>query len=622
MNSYLSNPLSAFLSESIIIGEDLQDHMATPHSGSKPNEFHGEEYLDFERYSPPSNDFSGPNRAAQGESASSEDLGPKQVKASTAPVFGSSERDGNIRLGEPEFGSSSFTSASAEPISVDSGFLAGDLASSNPTDQFTPVSFDIVGEDGIAMNSFQTSHFDCHPHYNSLPPSQPPSLPSSQPSSMPASPGRSHPPMAFSHLSQQLAAHQQQHASASGGISQQIPVSQPQSRFGRTQASAASSFNTLQHYSQPSQASLSRHPGLSRANSTTNATGMMPDPNLDLFHEVVPDLFGNGSGFSGFGGSYDLTASAPSTFSNLKVSSSFGPGSLGSTLAAASSYQRSSMASTPLGSYAGPNGFDPGSLGQSNHVPIPAAQLTRSGSQVSLSGSVGSVGRRNSSVSAAGGISKARSLSRSASTTDAAGKSRRNNNNEKLQCTNCSTKNTPLWRRNSEGQPLCNACGLFLKLHGQERPLSLKSDVIKKRNRNANNSNSSRSTQPAETDTSATGSSRRSSTTAAAFPKSKNEKPVLIAPKPFRDNTPALSQGGPSPLSQSGGPSPLPTSGSSVSPNTLSNDTSPASVTSLSNVVSPRHMSITAPSSGANTPAYSDSMHAGQVSMKWGWDNV
>ena len=53
-------------------------------------------------------------------------------------------------------------------------------------------------------------------------------------------------------------------------------------------------------------------------------------------------------------------------------------------------------------------------------------------------------------------------------------------------CTNCFTQTTPLWRRNPEGQPLCNACGLFLKLHGVVRPLSLKTDIIKKRNRGSN----------------------------------------------------------------------------------------------------------------------------------------
>ncbi|RLV90281.1 Transcriptional regulatory protein GAT1 [Spathaspora sp. JA1] len=63
-----------------------------------------------------------------------------------------------------------------------------------------------------------------------------------------------------------------------------------------------------------------------------------------------------------------------------------------------------------------------------------------------------------------------------------------------VQCSNCHTRTTPLWRRDPEGQPLCNACGLFLKLHGVVRPLSLKTDVIKKRQRGGASGTSSTGT--------------------------------------------------------------------------------------------------------------------------------
>ncbi|KAI4197167.1 MAG: hypothetical protein LQ350_006111 [Teloschistes chrysophthalmus] len=55
--------------------------------------------------------------------------------------------------------------------------------------------------------------------------------------------------------------------------------------------------------------------------------------------------------------------------------------------------------------------------------------------------------------------------------------------NQQPVCQNCSTATTPLWRRDEYGSVLCNACGLFLKLHGTSRPISLKTDVIKSRNR-------------------------------------------------------------------------------------------------------------------------------------------
>lgn len=46
------------------------------------------------------------------------------------------------------------------------------------------------------------------------------------------------------------------------------------------------------------------------------------------------------------------------------------------------------------------------------------------------------------------------------------------NSRKFLQCTNCQTRTTPLWRKSSAGDLLCNACGLFYKLHGVLRPLS------------------------------------------------------------------------------------------------------------------------------------------------------
>lgn len=49
------------------------------------------------------------------------------------------------------------------------------------------------------------------------------------------------------------------------------------------------------------------------------------------------------------------------------------------------------------------------------------------------------------------------------------------------ECSNCHTVKTPLWRKDPTGNTLCNACGLFYKLHGTTRPLSLKTDIIKKR---------------------------------------------------------------------------------------------------------------------------------------------
>lgn len=52
-----------------------------------------------------------------------------------------------------------------------------------------------------------------------------------------------------------------------------------------------------------------------------------------------------------------------------------------------------------------------------------------------------------------------------------------------LSCNNCNTTTTTLWRRNSQGEPVCNACGLYYKLHNVPRPLTMKKDGIQTRKR-------------------------------------------------------------------------------------------------------------------------------------------
>ncbi|XP_033823033.1 GATA binding protein 1a [Periophthalmus magnuspinnatus] len=56
-------------------------------------------------------------------------------------------------------------------------------------------------------------------------------------------------------------------------------------------------------------------------------------------------------------------------------------------------------------------------------------------------------------------------------------------------CANCHTSTTTLWRRNANGEPVCNACGLYFKLHNVNRPLTMKKDGIQTRNRKVSSKN-------------------------------------------------------------------------------------------------------------------------------------
>ncbi|TPX61306.1 hypothetical protein PhCBS80983_g01190 [Powellomyces hirtus] len=66
----------------------------------------------------------------------------------------------------------------------------------------------------------------------------------------------------------------------------------------------------------------------------------------------------------------------------------------------------------------------------------------------------------------------------------------RRSDNDELLCNACGLyyklhathrPKTPLWRRDDAARTLCNACGLYVKLHGTNRPTSLRNDVVRKR---------------------------------------------------------------------------------------------------------------------------------------------
>lgn len=49
------------------------------------------------------------------------------------------------------------------------------------------------------------------------------------------------------------------------------------------------------------------------------------------------------------------------------------------------------------------------------------------------------------------------------------------------RCSNCMTTKTTAWRRDQTGKLVCNACGLYYRLHRTNRPVHMRKDIIQQR---------------------------------------------------------------------------------------------------------------------------------------------
>ncbi|TPX71326.1 hypothetical protein CcCBS67573_g06207 [Chytriomyces confervae] len=56
------------------------------------------------------------------------------------------------------------------------------------------------------------------------------------------------------------------------------------------------------------------------------------------------------------------------------------------------------------------------------------------------------------------------------------------------RCANCNTTVASRWRRDDEGQRVCNACGVYFRLYGRKRVVAKTAKIVKRRNRVAKES--------------------------------------------------------------------------------------------------------------------------------------
>ncbi|XP_062943853.1 transcription factor GATA-4 isoform X2 [Cynocephalus volans] len=100
-----------------------------------------------------------------------------------------------------------------------------------------------------------------------------------------------------------------------------------------------------------------------------------------------------------------------------------------------------------------------------------------------------------------------------------------------LSCANCQTTTTTLWRRNAEGEPVCNACGLYMKLHGVPRPLAMRKEGIQTRKRKPKNLNKAKTpTGPPGSESLPPTSSASSTSSNATSNSSEEMRPIKTEP--------------------------------------------------------------------------------------------